>query len=240
MFADVFVPPCCSDSGSAIGTAAEAQYVLTGSAKIEWSAYAGEEFVEDEPNPPGWEASPLDLAAVAQLLRAGHVVAWVQGRYEIGPRALGNRSLLAAPFEKATEIELNRIKNREDYRPIAPVCLQEDFHLHFEGCTPSPHMLYFQRVRNPALRAVTHADGSARVQTVTREENPRLHDLLIAFKRATGTGVLCNTSLNFKGRGFINRTTHLMQFASDRNIRAVVINDRLFAQPGLVTGATGS
>jgi predicted NodU family carbamoyl transferase len=230
LFADVFVPPCANDSGSAIGAAAEAQYVLTGNAKIDWSVYAGEEFVEDCPDPVGWDATPLDFAVVAEWLRAGRVVAWVQGRYEIGPRALGNRSLLAAPFAKATEIELNRIKEREDYRPIAPVCLREEAHLHFEGHLDSPHMLYFQRVKNPRLAAVTHVDGSARAQTVTREENPPLHALLTAFKAATGTGVLCNTSLNFKGKGFINRTTDLLSYADARGIDTVVINERMWVR----------
>ncbi len=230
LFADVFVPPCANDSGSAIGTAVEAQYLLTGQAKIAWSVYAGEEFVEDCPDPAGWEVSPLHLDTVAGLLAQGHVIAWVQGRYEIGPRALGNRSLLAAPFAKAMEIELNRIKEREDYRPVAPVCLREEASLHFDGHLDSPHMLYFQRVKNPRLAAVTHVDGSARAQTVTRDENPRLHALLTAFKAETGTGVLCNTSLNFKGKGFINRTSDLVEFAVARGIRVAVINDRLLVR----------
>lgn len=230
LFADVFVPPCANDSGSAIGSAVEAQYLLTGRAKIDWSVYAGEEFVEDCLHPAGWDAVPLDLATVAALLARGRVIAWVQGRYEIGPRALGHRSLLAAPFEKAMEIELNRIKEREAYRPIAPVCMQEDAHLHFAGPLDSPHMLYFQQVTNPRLVAVTHADGSARAQTVTRDQSPRLHALLTAFKAATGTGVLCNTSLNFKGKGFINRTTDLIKYAEARGISVVVINDRLLVR----------
>ncbi|MEY2882085.1 MAG: hypothetical protein RLZZ15_4465 [Verrucomicrobiota bacterium] len=241
LFADVFVPPCANDSGSAIGAAAEAQYVLTGNAKIDWSVYAGEEFVEDCPDPVGWDAAPLNLETVATLLARGQVIAWVQGRYEIGPRALGNRSLLAAPFEPAMAVELNRIKEREDYRPIAPVCLREDAHLHFEGHLDSSHMLYFQRVRNPRLGAVTHVDGSARAQTVREAENPRLHALLTAFKAATGTGVLCNTSLNFKGKGFINRTTDLLGFADARGVAVVVINDRLLVRhspkPTALSGA---
>jgi hydroxymethyl cephem carbamoyltransferase len=141
--------------------------------------------------------------------------------------------LLAAPFAKSTEIELNRIKEREDYRPIAPVCLHEDAHLHFAGPLDSPHMLYFQRVTNPRLAAVTHADGSARAQTVRRTDNPRLHALLTAFKATTGTGVLCNTSLNFKGRGFINRTSDLMKYATARDISVVVINDRILVRDAL-------
>jgi predicted NodU family carbamoyl transferase len=233
LFAEVFVPPCASDGGNAIGTAAEAQYALTGRAKIEWSVYAGEEFVEDWPSFLDWEESPLNLETAAAWLAHGQVIAWVQGRHEIGPRALGNRALLAAPFACATAVELNRIKEREDYRPIASVCLREDAHRHFEGPPDSPHGMYFQRVKDPRLAAVTHVDGSARAQTVTPEENPRLHALLRAFKAATGTGVLCNTSLSFKGRGFINRMTHLVRFVAVRGIGVAVVNDRMFVQPSL-------
>lgn len=230
LFADIFIPPCANDSGSAIGSAVEAQHLLTGQTKLAWSVASGEEFVEDWPHPPGWDASPLDLAAVAAHLAAGQVVAWAQGRWEIGPRALGHRSLLAAPFSRAATAELNRIKQRETYRPIAPVCLHEDVARHFTGPAESPFMLHFHRVTDPALQAVTHVDGSARVQTLRASDQPLLHALLLAFKHRTGTGVLCNTSLNVKNRGFINRTTDLMRFAIEKNIPVVVINDRLFVR----------
>ncbi|MEY2882084.1 MAG: hypothetical protein RLZZ15_4464 [Verrucomicrobiota bacterium] len=239
LFADVFVPPCASDGGNAIGTAAEAQFVLTGHAKIDWSAFAGEEFVEDWPSFLDWEASPLSLEAVAMWLARGQVIAWVQGRYEIGPRALGNRSLLAAPVERATAVELNRIQEREDYRPIAAVCLREDAHLHFGGPPDNPHGMYAQPVKDPRLAAVAHIDGTARAQTVTPEGNPRLHALLTAFKAATGTGVLCHASLNFTGRGCINRTTQLVKFATARGLGVVVINDRLFVRPALLREPAG-
>jgi len=232
LFPEVFVPPCPNDSGSAIGTAADAQYYYTGNPKISWSVYAGEEFVEDCPPPPGWIATKLDLERVAAHLKDGGVVAWVQGKYEIGPRALGNRSLLASPFEAAMTAELNRIKERESYRPIAPICLEEDVSQHFEWSGSSPYMLYFQRVRNPALCAVTHVDGSARVQTVSRDQNAPVYDLLLAFKRLSGTGVLCNTSLNFKGRGFINRTTDLIRYATETGIKLAVVNGRMFERRG--------
>jgi hydroxymethyl cephem carbamoyltransferase len=230
LFADVFVPPCCDDSGSAIGTAAEAQHVLTGQAKIEWAVGAGEEFVDDWPKPAGWKESPLDLTVLAELLRAGHMVAWVQGRCEIGPRALGHRSLLAAPFEKAMAAGLNRLAEREVYHPISAVCLREDAPLHFEGNSDSPHALYSRRVQDPRLAAVAHVDGSARLQTITSRENSRLHALLEAFKAATGVGVLCNDALSFKGRGSINHMTHLMRFAAMKGIGVMAINDRLLVR----------
>jgi len=233
LFSDVFVPPCPNDSGSAIGTAADAQHFYTGNPKISWSVYAGEEFLDDAPAPQGWTPAKLNLERVAAYLRAGGVVAWVQGKYEIGPRALGNRSLLAAPFSAAMTAELNRIKQREAYRPIAPVCLEEDVGEHFHWTGPSPYMLYFQKVKNPTLHAVTHVDGSARVQTVARKQNPALHDLLRAFKRIAGVGVLCNTSLNFKGKGFINKASDLFGYAAETGIGLMVVNGRMLERSSI-------
>ncbi len=156
------------------------------------------------------------------------MIAWVQGKSEIGPRALGNRSLLASPFRASTRERLNRIKQREWYRPIAPVCLQEDANRLFGLNGGSPFMLYFQPVYAPELQAITHVDGSARVQTVSRDQNPALYDLLVAFKRRTGFGVLCNTSLNRKGQGFINRNSELFAYARENEIDAVVVNSRCY------------
>ena len=228
LFEDVFVPPCTNDSGAAIGTAIEAQHALTGSAKIAWSVYAGEDFVIDCAAPAGAVETPLDLDGLAGELAAGKVFAWVQGKYEIGPRALGNRSLIAAPFTRAMHARLNAIKEREGFRPIAPICLEEEMDRLFEHHGPSPHMLYFQRHRTTALAAVAHVDGSARAQSVTAEQNPRMHALLSRFKARTGYGVLCNTSLNFKGTGFINRLSDLHRYASERGLDGYVVGDRVF------------
>src|SRR6185312_16475051 len=95
LFSDVFVPPCANDSGVSIGAAIDAQRYYTGQAKITWSVYAGAPFILDETDPRDFVGTPLNLAEVSHDLRNGKVIAWVQGRYEIGPRALGNRSLLA-------------------------------------------------------------------------------------------------------------------------------------------------
>ena len=141
---------------------------------------------------------------------------------------MGNRSLLAAPFSTASRDRLNKIKHREAYRPIAPVCREEDVNNYFDWTGPSPYMLYFQRVTDRRLEAVTHADGSARVQTVRHDTNARLHDILDAFAKRTGIGVLCNTSLNLPGRGFINRTSDLVEYAIDRDLDGFVLDDRLY------------
>ncbi len=228
IFEDVFVPPVANDSGSALGTAIEAQFKVSGRSKIEWDAYRGLDFTMDM-RPDDYEEFDLDYDKVAGLLKSGKVVAWVQGRYEIGPRALGNRSLLAAPFTDEMKTRLNYIKGRESYRPIAPVCLSEDGRDHFGADHRlSPHMLYFYKTQTPELRAVTHVDGSARIQTVTPNENPCLFKLLSAFKKQTGFGVLCNTSLNYSGRGFINRSSDLFNYSTSKEIEVVVVNNKLY------------
>jgi hydroxymethyl cephem carbamoyltransferase len=228
LFADVFVQPCANDSGSAIGTAADAQFHLTGNAKIDWSVYAGETFVQDDADLTGFEAKPLALAELARELAGGAVLAWVQGRYEIGPRALGNRSLIAAPFTRETHARLNRIKKREGFRPIAPILMEEELDRLYRHNGPSPHMLYFQRVKTDALQAVTHVDGTARVQTVRRDQNAEMYALLDAFRALTGFGVLCNTSLNFNGKGFINRMSDLVRYARETGLDGFVVGNTCY------------
>lgn len=228
LFESVFVPPVPNDSGSALGTAIDAQRHFTGNAKVNWNVYSGPAFVHDIDPPDDLDARLLEFSTAARLLARGQVLAWVQGRCEIGPRALGNRSILAAPFDPAMRDRLNHIKSREAYRPIAPVCLEEDVSEHFDWSGPSPYMLYFQKVINPRLGAVTHVDGTARIQTVSASDNPRLHALLRVFKKETGVGILCNTSLNFSGRGFINRTSDLVQYVRDRQLDGFVLDDKLY------------
>lgn len=226
LFPDVFVPPCTNDTGSSIGTAVDAMRLYTGKAKLTWDVYAGQEFVDDAPAMPDVTSYPLDLNHVARFIAQGNIVGWTQGRCEIGPRALGNRSILAAPFSDTTRDRLNAIKQREGFRPVAPICLEEEVSRHFHWSGPSPHMLYFQKVKNADLRAIMHVDNTARAQTVTAQQNPRMHGLLTAFSRETGAGVLCNTSLNFNGTGFINRTSDLYQYCKQTGIEAFVYDDK--------------
>jgi hydroxymethyl cephem carbamoyltransferase len=230
-FSSVFVPPCPNDAGSAIGTAIDAIASLGGDPHIDWDVYAGAEFVTDvTPDPARWRHRPLDNAELARTLAAGEVVAWVQGRWEIGPRALGNRSLLAEPFRIETRDRLNEIKQREGYRPIAPCARVEDLATAFDAGFEDPYMLYFRRVRDQRLRAITHVDGTARVQTVSAASNPAQHALLTAFARLTGTGVLCNTSLNFASHGFINRMSHLAEYCESRGIGHMVAGDAWYSR----------
>ncbi len=235
-FSSVFVPPCANDSGSALGTALDALHAATGDPRIEWDVYCGLDFDTDmEPDVGRWERQSLDDRAVAEALGGGDVIAWVQGRWEMGPRALGNRSLLAEPFTAATRDRLNKIKLREDYRPIAPVCRLEDAGAVFDRDFPDPFMLYFRRVTVDTLGAVTHVDGSARAQTVTAESNARLHSLLSAFAERHGVGLLCNTSLNFRGLGFINRMSDLVAYAEGTGLEGMVVGDTWFRRRAWLT-----
>jgi len=229
LFSEVFVPPVANDSGAAIGTAIDAQLCFTGNPKIEWDVYSGLSF-RDERNfqSENYDVLDTDDGMIAEMLASDLILGWVNGRYEIGPRALGNRSILAAPFRDSTRVRLNEIKQREQFRPIAPVCLVEDARKWF-GCThESPHMLFTYQATTSALAAVTHVNGSARIQTVTPATNNRLYRLLVEFKKRTGYGVLCNTSLNFKTKGLINNTVDIDAYAKEHGLDGFVINGRSY------------
>ncbi|HEX8392530.1 MAG TPA: carbamoyltransferase [Longimicrobium sp.] len=165
--------------------------------------------------------------AAAELLAAGSVVGWFSGRMEFGPRALGARSILGDPRDPRTQSVMNlKIKNRESFRPFAPACLEEDAAEYFDLEVPSPYMLLVAEVRRERriaetpeeagtfgidrlnlprsdIPAVTHVDYSARVQTVSRERDPRFHALIREFKRLTGYGVVVNTSFNVRGEPIV-------------------------------------
>lgn len=228
LFSGIFVPPVANDSGSAIGTAIDAQFHYTGDPKLSWSVYSGSPFVHDEPLASTlFDQREASSEAVAELLAEDLVLGWVSGRYEIGPRALGNRSILAAPFKDSTRERLNVIKQREQFRPIAPVCLEEEAKRWFGCSDPSPFMLYTFRVLTDELAAVTHVNQTARLQTVSAASNGPMFDLLTAFRSRTGYGVLCNTSLNFKHKGFINTTSELSEFTLAHQLDGFVIDGRL-------------
>lgn len=228
LFSEVFIPPCTDDSGSALGAAIDAQHFFTGEAKVDWSVYDGLEFVHDSPLPEAVEEVAFDAEELAAQLQSGAVFAWVEGRCEIGPRALGHRSILASPFQQSMTRRLNNIKFRQQFRPIAPICAASDVGRHFDWEGPSPYMLYFQSVTDKSLKAVTHVDGTARLQSLEKQDAPLLFEVLQAFKRRTGAAVLCNTSLNFPGRGFINRTSDIVAFVEQRGLEGMVIDGKAY------------
>ncbi|WP_019545569.1 carbamoyltransferase family protein [Streptomyces sulphureus] len=212
-FADVWVQPAAGDAGTALGSAlafAAAGGETTapmGGADLgrqwsdaelhDWLTRAGVPFEQ-----------PDDVSEeVARALADDAIVAWFQGRSEYGPRALGHRSLLAHPGRSANLERLNDVKGREQFRPVAPMVREERAPEIFEGVLPSPYMLFVHEVRSAWLDripAVVHTDGTARIQTVGRDREPRLARMLEEFERLTGLPVVVNTSLNTAGRPMVD------------------------------------
>jgi carbamoyltransferase len=142
----------------------------------------------------------------AALLAQEKIVAWFQGRHEFGPRALGARSILASPIPENMQERLNEIKGREDFRPVAPVVLEEEACHWFAGATASPYMLFVYDVRPERahqIPAVRHVDGTARIQTINQRQHREYYDLLHAFAARTGVPVLVNTSFNIRGEPIV-------------------------------------
>ena len=168
---------------------------------------------------------------VADLIADGAVIGWVQGRSEFGPRALGNRSILADPRPAANKDRINElVKHRESYRPFAPAVLEEEADRFFEmpSGTCADYMTLTVRVREAAraqLGAVTHVDGSARVQTVSRATNPRFWALIAAFGKRTGLPVLLNTSFNHSVEPIVQSIDDAMTCFLTTNLTHLVVDD---------------
>ncbi len=220
--------PGCGDDGIAVGAALYAAHMTLGLPRVSYEpfeiAYLGRSYA-----PPPDFGSPLDLGEVARVLAAGGVVAWFRGRSEFGPRALGNRSLLADPRSSDMRDRINfKIKNREWFRPFAPVVPLEDAADWFDLKEASPYMLRLARVLKPLLiPAVSHVDGTARVQTLRRQDNPGIYDLLRAFGGLTGVPVLLNTSLNGNGEPLCETPQDAIRFFGNAPIDMLVIEDRM-------------
>jgi len=215
IFDGLWVQPAASDAGCALGIPFHLWHAVLGQPRrfVMEHAYWGPAFGDDE-IAGAVAASGLPHERVddverrtAQLLADGHVVGWFQGRMEWGPRALGNRSILADPRRADMKDVINtKIKFREPYRPFAPSVVEEAAERYFECRGPSPFMTVVCRVREaerPRIPAVTHVDGTARIQTVSRTHNPRYWNLLKAFEALTGVPILLNTSFNVKGEPIV-------------------------------------
>ncbi|WP_018680527.1 carbamoyltransferase C-terminal domain-containing protein [Actinokineospora enzanensis] len=221
LFEDVWVPPFPNDSGSAIGSATAEMVRLTGNSALEWSVFAGPDVVETGHPPAGWTARACDIDELAKLLEVrGEPVVVVSGRAELGPRALGHRSIIAPAVSEGMKDRLNEIKNRESYRPVAPICLEHRAPEVFDPGTPDPYMLFDHMVRpewRDKVPAIVHLDGTARLQTVG-PDNDLMFRLLTAYERSTGVPVLCNTSANFKGSGFFPDAESAMRWGCTAHV----------------------
>jgi carbamoyltransferase len=232
----LFVPPAPGDSGCALGAALYADRIHFGRPDL------------DFPDHPFWGPA-VDSAALARIAREddlqfeeveearlieesaadlemGRIVAWMDGRCELGPRALGHRSLLANPRHADTLRRLNDVKGREQFRPVAPMTLADRAAEMFDGPLPSPYMLFVHTVKRgweDKLGAVVHVDGTARVQTVDRAEEPLVAAMLDAVERRTGIPVVVNTSLNTAGRPMVDSPRDALECFGSAPVDALAI-----------------
>jgi carbamoyltransferase len=251
-FKDIYIQPAAGDNGLAVGCAYYGWLNVLGGTRVfhDQSVYLGaayaetrmEQVLRQHKKRLSWK-KPTDLIErTAKLLAEGKVIGWFQDRAELGPRALGNRSILADPRRKDLRNYINReIKLREDFRPFAPSVMAEEVLMYFECDFPSPHMLLVAPVRRGWARkipAVVHRDGSARLHTVTESANAKFYRLLLEFKKITGMGVLLNTSLNRRRMPITETPEEAVDLFLDSGLHALVLGPYLVTkkaqyQPGI-------
>ena len=163
------------------------------------------------------------------------MIGWFQGRMEFGPRALGARSILASPIKAEMQDRLNEIKDREDFRPVAPVVMEEETPNWFKDGSYSPFMLFVYDMlpdKAEKIPAVRHVDGTARIQTINRSQNAPYYDLLNAFKQKTGVPVLVNTSFNTRGEPIVCSPRDAIECFWTSPLDALVIGPFILEKPG--------
>ncbi|MDB4877745.1 MAG: carbamoyltransferase [Gemmatimonadetes bacterium] len=242
IFDEVWVQPAAGDAGTALGAALLVDARERG-ATTHWNmehAYLGPAYADDEIEEfLKWSKLPYrrvdDVAeSTAALLADNRVIGWFQGGMEFGPRALGARSILASPIDPAMQSRLNDIKDREDFRPVAPVIREEDAAEWFVEASSAPFMLFTFGVREDKqhrIPAVRHVDGTARVQTIRRDQHARYYDLLSAFERKTGVPVLVNTSFNTRGEPIVCTPRDAIESFWTSPLDALVIGSFIVEKP---------
>lgn len=266
IFKDIWIQPAAGDAGGAIGAAFAVWHIVLEKERAEIKTdrmsgtYLGPAFTDKEVEnlirrtEADAEYLPQEYLyqQTATLLSNGAIVGWFQGRMEFGPRALGNRSILADPRNTDMQRKLNlEIKNRESFRPFAPSVLEEDCKEYFETDTLSPYMLIVDQVNTnqlmplpetynnmpymeklytvrSSLQAITHVDFSARVQTVSEQTNPIYYKLLQAFKQKTGCSVLVNTSFNVRGEPIVCTPEDAYRCFINTGMDYLIISNYLF------------
>lgn len=250
IFKNIFIQPGSGDAGGAVGAACYLYFDILKHPKpplgVMTDAYLGPEFNETEITTALEKKSKemkIDLtyhrlsedeliARAAQLLEKDYVIGWFQGRMEFGPRALGNRSILADARDKNNWQRVNlKIKFRESFRPFAPTVLEEKADLYFDlKGHKSPYMLLVAPVKTRSIPAVTHVDNSARIQTINNTENQRFYKLIKEFDRRTGCAVVINTSFNVRGEPIVCTPENAINCFIHTDIDYLVMGNFLLAK----------
>jgi carbamoyltransferase len=245
-FKKIWVQPAAGDAGTALGAALwidAQQRPIQDDGERRWRmdhAFLGPSYSDDEIE-QFLRRSKLpyrrlsDIAdETAALLADDKVIGWFQSRMEFGPRALGARSILASPIHASMQARLNEIKDRADFRPVAPVVLEEEAAHWFANAGTSPFMLFVYDVlpqKAEAIPAVRHVDGTARIQTIKREQHPLYYDLIKAFHARTGVPVLINTSFNTRGEPIVCSPRDAIECFWTSPLDALVIGPFLLEKP---------
>ena len=245
-FDNVHIPPSPGDGGSAVGCAQYLYYIHHNNQRIvekdmgktiRENVYVGTSYY-DEKITEFLDSKKISyeklerielLKKTAQLIADGNIVGWYQGKMEWGPRALGCRSILADPRKAEMKDILNeKIKHRESFRPFAPSILEEYVSEYFEIDRSSPYMLIVVPVKKPEkIPAVTHVDGTARLQTVNKDANPLYYDLISEFYKITGIPVIINTSMNVMGEPIVNTPEQAYQMIVKTDMDCIAMGNNL-------------
>ncbi len=244
-FDECFFYPAAGDNGTSAGAALWVDHNVFGTDRSfeVASEYLGPEYtteqIEVSFKNAGVDYHTVDDAVplAAQMVADGCIIGWFHGRSEFGPRALGNRSIVADPRRAEMKDIINqRVKFREAFRPYAPSACVEHSGEFFDSDVPSPYMLRAYNTRKDkleSLAAITHVDGTARVQTVSKEQNPRYHSLIEAFGKLTGVYVVLNTSFNIRGEPIVNTVEDALRCFFTNGIDALFIDDFVLVKKGM-------
>ena len=221
---NVHIPPAVGDEGQSLGTYMHCDYTQNANIHIP-NTYSGKEYhyVGEE---------KVDIKEVAQAIADGKIVGWFQGKSESGNRSLGNRSILADPRRTDIKAVINRrIKMREDFRPFAPSVLVEHYKEYFDTNQPSPYMSRICAVKSDKVPGITHVDGTARIQTVSREDNPKYYELINEFYKITGIPMVLNTSFNCQ-EPIVETPKEALDTFNRTEMDMVIINDYIVRKVG--------
>jgi len=236
-FRNIFIPPFVNDGGLSIGAAQWVYHNVLGHPRVEHRNLA---YLGFEPGTGEIERAILEAGLIAEqstepwrvaaeMIAAGKIVGWYQRRSEAGPRALGNRSILADPRRAEMKDTLNaRVKFREGFRPFAPAILEERVSEYFEHDRPEPYMLQVKPIRpetRSVIPAVTHVDGTGRLQTVGEHDNPLFYHLLTELDKLTGVPVVLNTSFNVMGEPIVNKPAEAIACYLKTGMDALVLGN---------------